>query len=223
MRWTPAWMAMLSWCLWGEAACQTAHAHHATTATATVACELPSAAAPAGLFVDRVGQALQAGEVAALAASLHPEVMLPEDDGVGRPRARYGLHHAMPDADVPKGADAQLQRRTARIGDPLAWIGSSSELHGTQNGTPLRLLTTEPMVLRRRGSDSRMVHNPWPSHAQPPAMVAAEEGTRAWPHVEGAVGETPVLLAADGAGQSMVAGWQSVPRPSHLLRGEPVG
>lgn len=220
MRWTPAWMAMLSWCLLGEAAGQTAHAPDATTATATVACELPPTAAPAGLVVDRVGQALQAGELAAVAASMDPAVMLPEGGGVGRPRARYGLHHAIPKAAVPKGAHVQLQRRTAHIGDPLAWVGSFSELHGTQNGTPLMLLTAEPMVL---GSESRIVQNPWPSHAQPAAMVAAGEGTRAAPHAEGAVREAPALLAADGAGASVVAGWQSVPRPSHLLRGEPVG
>lgn len=164
----------------GNAAAQTqsGHTHDAPKPAAAAASDVPAAAASAVSVVERFGKALQAGDLKAAGALLDANVMILESGGVERSRQEYLGHHAISDAAFLKNAHVQLQRRTARIDGPLAWVGSVSELHTTKDGKSLTLLSTETMVLRRSGPDWRIVHIHWSSRPKPAAKAAAGQGSR---------------------------------------------
>ncbi len=155
---------------------QSGHAHDAPKPTAAAASDVPAAAAPAVSVVERFGKALKAGDLKAAGALLDANVMILESGGVERSREEYLGHHAISDAAFLKNAHVQLQRRTARIDGPLAWVGSVSELHTTKDGKPLTLSSTETMVLRRSGQVWRIVHIHWSSRPKPAAKAAAGQG-----------------------------------------------
>lgn len=165
--------------LTGNAAAQTqsSYAHDAPQPVAAVASDVPAAAAQAVSIVERFGKALKAGDLKVAGALLDANVMILESGGVERSRQEYLGHHAISDAAFLKNAHVQLQRRTARIDGPLAWVGSVSELHTTKDGKPLTLLSTETMVLRRSGPDWRIVHIHWSSRPKPAAKAAAGQGS----------------------------------------------
>lgn len=168
----------------GFAAAQTqsGHVHKAPRPTAAAATDVPAGAAPAVSVIERFGEALKAGDLKAAGALLDANVMILESGGVERSREEYLGHHAISDAAFLKNAHVQLQRRTARIDGPLAWVGSVSELHTTKDGKPLTLLSTETMVLRRSGTDWRIVHIHWSSRPKPGAKASARQGTEAGTH-----------------------------------------
>jgi Spy/CpxP family protein refolding chaperone len=203
----------------GTAAAQTqpGHAHDAAKPAATAATDVPAAAAPAVAVVERFGKALKAGDLKAAGALLDTNVMILESGGVERSREEYLGHHAISDAAFLKNAHVQLQRRTARIDGPLAWVGSASELHTRKDGKPLTLLSTETMVLRQSGVDWRIVHIHWSSRPKPAAKASAEQATQPDVHRQHPVNDGAALLAGEGAGQSLVAERRGVPGPRHVL------
>ena len=147
------------------AAAQTksAHAHHPQAKAATPASDIPAEAQVAVAVVDRCGKALAAGDFKTVEALLDADVLILESGGAERSRAEYLGHHAISDAQFLKGAHSQLTRRRARLSGELAWVGSESELHTTKDGKALTLLSTETMVLKKTGSDWRIVHIHWSS------------------------------------------------------------
>jgi ketosteroid isomerase-like protein len=114
-------------------------------------------------IVDQFGKALAAGDFATVESLLDPEVLILESGGAERDRAEYLGHHAKADAQFLKGAHQQPGQRRARASGDMAWVGSESELHASQEGKPLTLLSTETMVLRRVGGTWRIVHIHWSS------------------------------------------------------------
>lgn len=150
-----------------------AHAHGPEKAAAVASLDVPTDAAPAVAVAERFGKALASGDLKAAGALLDPNVLILESGGVERSREEYLGHHAISDATFLKNAHVQLQRRTARIDGSLVWVGSVSELHTTKDGKPLTLLSTETMVLRRSGSDWRIVHIHWSSRPKPAARETA--------------------------------------------------
>jgi hypothetical protein len=203
----------------GNAAAQTqsGHAHDASKPAASAASDVPPAAAPAVSVVERFGKALKAGDLKAAGAMLDANVMILESGGVERSREEYLGHHAISDAAFLKNAHVQLQRRTARIDGPLAWVGSVSELHTTKDGKPLTLLSTETMVLRRNGPDWRIVHIHWSSRPKPAAKAVVGQRMRSQRHASQGLDDITALLAGEGAGQSLVAERRGVPGPRHVL------
>jgi uncharacterized protein (TIGR02246 family) len=138
------------------------HGHPAAKSPATTS-DIAPAAAPAIAVVERFGKALAAGDLNTVSALLDPDVLILESGGAERSREEYLGHHAKSDAAFLKGSHMQMQRRTARIDGPLAWVGTLSELHATKDGKPLTLLSTETMVLRRSDNGWRIVHIHWSS------------------------------------------------------------
>lgn len=138
------------------------HAHPAQKSPAA-ASDIAPAAVPAIAVVERFGKALAGGDFETVSALLDPNVLILESGGAERSREEYLGHHAKSDAAFLKGSHVQVQRRTARIDGPLAWVGTLSELHATKDSKPVTLLSTETMVLRRVGNDWRIVHIHWSS------------------------------------------------------------
>lgn len=139
------------------------HQGHAPPATPASPLDNAARTQPAVAVVERFGQALAAGDMKTVEVLLDPDVLILETGGAERSRAEYMSHHAISDAQFLKGSHQQLIRRTARSTGDIAWIGSESELHASRDGTPLTLLSTETMVLRKAGADWRIVHIHWSS------------------------------------------------------------
>jgi ketosteroid isomerase-like protein len=57
----------------------------------------------------------------------------------------------------------QTGRRRARVSGDLSWVATESELHATDDGKPMTLLSTETMVLRKTDGGWRIVHIHWSS------------------------------------------------------------
>lgn len=128
--------------------------HAAPTPTAAV----DAAARPAVVVVDQFSKALQSADLKRVGELLASDVLILESGGAERSREEYLGHHAIADAAFLGGAHVEIKQRTARVSGDLAWVGTESELHATQDGKALTLLSTETMVLKKSGGDWRIVH-----------------------------------------------------------------
>lgn len=145
-----------------EPAAKPGHSHAAKTAVPGREDVAPGAH-DAIRVVERFGAALHSGDLKAAGALLDPKVLVLESGGAERNRDEYMGHHAISDAAFLKGTHSVVKGRTARLEGNLAWVGTESELHATKDGKPMTLLSTETMVLRRTGSEWRIVHIHWSS------------------------------------------------------------
>ena len=120
------------------------------------------AAAPAAI-VDAFGTALAAGDTAAALNLLDPAVTVLESGGVERSRDEYAAHHLGADAAFLRDATVTRVWRSARAHGALAWIGSESRIAAVSKGKPVKLLSTETMVLKQTPGGWRIVHIHWSS------------------------------------------------------------
>jgi uncharacterized protein (TIGR02246 family) len=120
-------------------------------------------AQPAVAVVEQFSAALQAADFQRVSDLLADDVLILESGGAERSREEYLGHHAIADALFLKAAHVAVKRRTARVEGPFAWVGTESELHATQDGKPMSLLSTETMILKKAGNDWRIVHIHWSS------------------------------------------------------------
>lgn len=120
-------------------------------------------ARPAMAVVEQFSAALRADDLKRAGALLADDVLILESGGAERSRAEYLGGHAIHDAAFLKTADVQLRQRTTRVDGDTAWVGTESELHATQDGKAMTLLSTETMVLKRTGANWRIVHIHWSS------------------------------------------------------------
>lgn len=120
-------------------------------------------ARPAVAVVEQFSSALQAGDLKRAGSLLADDVLILEGGGAEHSRDEYLGGHAPHDAAFLKDAHIQVKQRTARSSSDMAWVGTESELHTSQNGKPVALLSTETMVLRRDADGWRIVHIHWSS------------------------------------------------------------
>jgi hypothetical protein len=126
--------------------------------------DVPENARAVAATVDRFFAALVAGDLAGARAELDPQVVILESGGAEHSAAEYMSSHAGADAQFLKDAHQRLLRRTARAEGGLAWIATESELHVQQDGKPLRIASTETMVLRPAADGWKIAHIHWSSH-----------------------------------------------------------
>lgn len=126
--------------------------------------DVPEDASDAAATVDRFFAALSTGDLAGARAELDPQIVILESGGAEHSAAEYMSGHVEADAKFLKGAHQQLVRRTARADDDLAWIATESELQVQQDGKPVRMASTETMVLRSGADGWKIVHIHRSSH-----------------------------------------------------------
>ena len=130
--------------------------------------DVPEAAKPAAVVVDRFFAALSSGDLAQAGVQLDPSVIILESGGAEHSAAEYLGGHAKGDAQFLKGSHHVLHRRTARVAGELAWVASESELHVEKDGKPSTLASTETMVLRSGKDGWKIVHIHWSSRVKKP-------------------------------------------------------
>jgi ketosteroid isomerase-like protein len=139
------------------------HAGHHVAPATDAANEVPAEAEAAVAVVESFGSALARGDLKTVESLLDPGVLVLESGGAERDRAEYMGHHAIADAEFLAKAPQQTSHRRARVSGELAWVATESELHATDDGEPMTLLSTETMVLRRTDAGWRIVHIHWSS------------------------------------------------------------
>ncbi len=94
---------------------------------------------------------------------LADDVLILERGGAERSREEYLGGHAKHEDAFLKEAHIQIKQRTARCKWRHAWGGTESELHGTRQGKPVAVRSTETLVLRRDANGWRLVRSHWSS------------------------------------------------------------
>jgi ketosteroid isomerase-like protein len=121
------------------------------------------AAKQAASVVESFHSALAKGDTKAAAALLADDALIFEQGGAERSKAEYAAHHLPADAEFSKTVASKTMRRSAHAADGIAWVATEGRTTGTYKGKALDQLTTETMVLRRSGSDWKIVHIHWSS------------------------------------------------------------
>lgn len=125
--------------------------------------DVPDEARAAVAVVDAFSKALASVDFKTVEALLDPDVIILESGGAERNRAEYMGHHAIADSLFLGNAHVGLQRRTARVDGDTAWVASESEIHASEDGKPMTLLSTETMILHKSVDGWRIVHIHWSS------------------------------------------------------------
>jgi mono/diheme cytochrome c family protein len=124
--------------------------------------KLPSAATGAAAAVDRFQTLLSKGDTAGALKILDSMVVIYESGEAEKSREEYASHHLQADANFLKGANIRVLSRTGNAVGDLAWVATESEL--TKPGTtPVNVVTTETMVLKRDTEGWRIAHIHWSS------------------------------------------------------------
>ena len=123
-------------------------------------------AKPAVAVIEQFSSALKTGDLKRAGEVLADDVVILESGGAEHSREEYLGGHAKHDAAFLKDAHIQVTRRTARVEGPLVWVATESELHATEKGQPLTLLSTETMVVQKIAAGWRIVHIHWSSRSK---------------------------------------------------------
>ena len=142
----------------------TAPAEIAAPGTPAAGREIDPAAADAVKAVDAFSNAIKAGRLEEAGRLLDPKVLILESGSSERDRATYLREHAIEDAVFLKSAQVQQRYRQAHAVGDVAWVCTESVIQTVHDNEPLRLLSTETMVLRRTAQGWRIVHIHWSSH-----------------------------------------------------------
>ena len=123
--------------------------------------------APAALeavkVVDAFSAAIKAVKLDEAKNLLDPEVLILESGGSERSRDEYMGGHAIADANFLQNAQQQLRYRQAKAEGNFAWVATESSLDSMEDGKKIMLLSTETMLLKKTGTDWRIVHIHWSS------------------------------------------------------------
>ena len=140
---------------------------HEPVAAPSAAGALSPSARGAALTVDAFHAALRKGDTRSAAALLASDVLIYEGGGIERTKAEYESHHLAADAAFTQAVPAVLTRRAGYAIGTMAWIASEGRTTGMYKDKPVDRVTAETMVLRRSGSDWKIVHIHWSSAAKP--------------------------------------------------------
>ena len=135
------------------------------------------AAIEAVKVVDGFSAAIKAARLDDAAKLLDPDVLILESGSSERSRAEYLRKHAREDAAFMQTAQQQLRYRKAWADGEVAWVGSESVLQTVKDGKPLRLLSSETMLLRNGPQGWKIVHIHWSSRRAPESQQQRNPAT----------------------------------------------
>ena len=116
--------------------------------------------------VDAFHEALAAGDRDAALSHLASEVIIFEGGGAEMSRGEYANHHLPGDMKFSAALETEITHRETRVEGTMAWLMSRSRTRGAYEGRDLDLLGTETMLLRRSGTEWKIVHVHWSSRTK---------------------------------------------------------
>lgn len=142
-------------------------AHETKKPATSASTELAGEAARAARVVDGFHAALGRGGGAAALSLLSDDALIFESGGVERGKAEYAAHHLAADSAFAKAVPSTRGKRVGRVEGDLAWIATQGRTTGNWKGKAVDRVTTETMLLRRRGAGWAIVHIHLSSGAAP--------------------------------------------------------
>ncbi len=126
----------------------------------------PEDASDAVAVVEGFQAALVAGDLAAAALMLDPDVLILESGGAEYSAAEYLAGHAKNDAEFLRAARIKPRHRTARLSGDFAWVASLHEMELEKDGKAVTIDGAESMILKRGPSGWKIAHIHWSSHVR---------------------------------------------------------
>ena len=126
----------------------------------------PISAGGADSTVDAFHAAIRSGDAAAAKDLLADDALIFEEGGAERSKAEYAAQHLQADIAFSRDAVSTITRRSGGFDGALAWVTSEGRIKATYKDKTIARVTTETMILRRIGSDWKIVHIHWSSVAR---------------------------------------------------------
>lgn len=146
----------------GEESGEHSHEPAEEHTTPPTAAALSGEAGAAAAIIDDFQHQLHHGDTKRAAQLLDPSVLIFEGGTAEKSRAEYASHHLGADSEfLQKSKVVPLMRKGEANGN-LAWIATESEINA-QGAKPLKLISTETMVLEKSADGWRVVHIHWSS------------------------------------------------------------
>lgn len=152
---TPVAVLLVAWFLAGCAARGTAEPREDASAAVVAQAEA-------------FHRALSAGDEAAVASLLAPEVLIYESGGQESSREEYMSHHMKGDMAFLGKSQLQVIERKHGTTGGLGWVATRSRITGVHRDKPVDIYSTESLVLERRPEGWRIVHVQWSSRPVEP-------------------------------------------------------
>lgn len=115
--------------------------------------------------VDRLHQALEAGDSAQVLGLLADDVVVLESGGF-EDRGEFRSHHLPADIAYARAVRSERAVRSVRIEGDAAWVASTSVTQGEFRGRQINSAGAELMVLRRTADGWRITAIHWSSRAR---------------------------------------------------------
>ena len=112
---------------------------------------------------DRFHSAIAQSDLAAATSLLAVDVQIFESGFVERSRDEYLARHFEADAKFAKSVTRKVIRRSEQTSGPIAMVLDETQIDGSYEGRPIKLIGTETAVLRLEGETWRIVHIHWSS------------------------------------------------------------
>ena len=122
----------------------------------------PQAGSPASV-ADAFGEALKAGDEAALRALFAPGAVIAEGGGAERSFEEYAGHHMSNDMAYAAAVSFDLKDRNILENGDIATVISQSEINGAYRSEPVHRQAMETMVLKRDAGVWKIHHVHWSS------------------------------------------------------------
>ena len=114
----------------------------------------------------RFSAALVAGDQAAVAQLVNPDVLIFESGNVESSRAEYEGDHMLADMAFLAALEVELiSRKVIELGNNGAVVSSRSRLFGHYKDRDIDVLSTETLVLKKTNGKWRIVHIHWSSNS----------------------------------------------------------
>ncbi|HBL93718.1 MAG TPA: hypothetical protein DHV57_15745 [Hyphomonas sp.] len=134
--------------------------HHSSVIGPVIASP-PSGSAAS--VAEAFGEALRAGDAAAVGALFAPDAVIAEGGGAERSFEEYSGHHMPADMAYMAAVAFDLKDRTVIESGDMATVISQSEISGTFKGEPVHRQSMETMVLKRDNGAWKITHIHWSS------------------------------------------------------------
>lgn len=112
--------------------------------------------------VNRLHDALEAGDSAAVLALLTDDVAILESGGI-ESRTEYRGHHLPADIEFARAIRAERKVHAVAVSGDAAWVSSTSSTRGEFKGRPVSSAGAELIVLRRVAGTWRIAAIHWSS------------------------------------------------------------
>jgi len=115
----------------------------------------------AALIADQFDQAIKDGDTEAVRNILHDDVLIFESGNVEASLEEYASHHLQADISFMSGMQKEVISRNIFQEGDIAVVSTQYKMRGEYKGRLFDKISMETLVLKKSGSDWKIVHVHW--------------------------------------------------------------